>query len=66
MSDFPSNYDEDQLYNVKEINDFFDETFGKKVEVKEFFPEVKKFLASVIKIQKTVGYEELSRKKDSD
>lgn len=63
MSDFPSNYDEEQLYTVKEINDFLDETFGRKVEVKDFFPDVKKFLASVIKIQKTVSYEELSRRK---
>lgn len=63
MSDIPSNYDEDQLYTVKEINDFLDATFGRKVEVKEFFPDVRKFLASVIKIQKTVSYEELSRRK---
>lgn len=63
MSDIPSNYDENELYTVKEINDFLDETFGRKVEVKDFFPDVKKFLASVIKIQKTVGYEELSRRK---
>ncbi len=33
------------------------------MEVKDFFPVVKKFLASVIKIQKTVSYEELSRRK---
>lgn len=63
MSDIPSNYDENELYTVKEINDFLDETFGRKVEVKDFFPDVKKFLASVIKIQKAVGYEELSRRK---
>lgn len=63
MSDIPSNYDEDQLHTVKDINDFLDETFGRKAEVKEFFPDVKTFLASVIKIQKTVSYKELSRRK---
>lgn len=63
MSDFPSNYDEEQLYTVKEIKDFLDETFGRKVEVKDFFPDMKKILASAIKIQKTVNYEELSRRK---
>uniref|UniRef100_A0A671MM13 alpha-glucosidase n=1 Tax=Sinocyclocheilus anshuiensis TaxID=1608454 RepID=A0A671MM13_9TELE len=34
MSDIPSNYDEDQLYTVKVINDFLDVTFGRKVEQK--------------------------------
>ncbi len=36
MSDIPSQCGDEQLYTVKEINDFLDETFGKKIE-KSFF-----------------------------
>lgn len=63
MSDIPSQCGDEQLYTVKEINDFLDETFGRKFEVREFFPDVNKFLISVIKLQKSVGFEELSRRK---
>ncbi len=63
MSDIPSQCGDEQLYTVKEINDFLDETFGRKSEVREFFPAVNKFLITVMKIQKSVGFEELSRRK---
>ncbi len=63
MSDIPSQCGDEQLYTVKEINDFLDETFGKRFEVREFFPDVNKFLISVMKIQKSVGFEELNRRK---
>lgn len=51
MSDIPSRCGNEQFYTVKEINDFLNETFGRKFEVREFFPDVKKFLISVMKIQ---------------
>lgn len=34
----------DETYSVQEINDFLDLTFGKTVEVKDFFPEIDKFI----------------------
>ncbi len=36
MSDIPSQCGDEQLYTVKEINDFLDETFGRKSEVRVF------------------------------
>lgn len=63
MSDIISQCGDDQLYTVKEINDFLDETFGKTFDVKSFFPDVERFVRSAVKIQKSVGFEELSRRK---
>lgn len=63
MSDIISQSGDDQLYTVKEINDFLDETFGKTFDVKSFFPDVERFVRSAVKIQKSVGLEELSRRK---
>lgn len=34
-----------------------------RLDVKTFFPDAERFVRSVIKIQKTVGFEELSRRK---
>lgn len=48
---------------MDEINDFLDNTFGKAVEVADFFPDVEKFITSVILFNKTVSYEVLSKKK---
>lgn len=41
------------LYTLEEINGFLDETFGKQVNIKEFFPDVGKFERSVAVLQKT-------------
>jgi len=62
-SDIPSQFSEDQLYTVTEVNDFLDATFGKTIEISEFFPDAKKFLQSAVKIQQTASYDELSRRK---
>lgn len=62
-SDVLSQISEDQLYTVNEVNDFLDTTFGKTIEISEFFPDAKIFLQSVLKIQQTATYEELSRRK---
>ncbi len=35
------------MYSLDEINDFLDTTFSKVVEVKDFFPDVEKFIFSV-------------------
>ncbi len=63
MSDIISQSGDDPLYTVKEINDFLDETFGKTFDVQTFFPDVERFLRSAVKIQRSVGFEELSRRK---
>jgi len=42
-----------EFYTVKEINDFLDETYNK-------------FLCSAMKIQISIGFNELSRRKGSD
>ncbi|KAL6484118.1 hypothetical protein MHYP_G00061630 [Metynnis hypsauchen] len=53
FSDIASQAGEDQpLYSVQEINAFLDETFGKVVEMTDFFPDVERFVASVAKIRK--------------
>lgn len=51
------------LYTLQEINDFLDETFGKVIEVEDFFPDMDKFIASVVLLQKTVSLDELSKQK---
>lgn len=51
------------LYTLEEINQFLDDTFGKQVDVKEFFPDVEKFVKSLTCLQKTVGVDLLSEKK---
>ncbi len=51
------------LYTLEEIDQFLDNTFGKQVDVKDFFPDVEKFVKSVIFLQKTVGVDLLSEKK---
>ncbi|KAK3528255.1 hypothetical protein QTP86_028493, partial [Hemibagrus guttatus] len=52
-----------QLYTLTEINESLDETFGKSVEVKDYFPDINTFIASVVMAQRTASYEELDKKK---
>ncbi|KAL6459477.1 hypothetical protein MHYP_G00329490 [Metynnis hypsauchen] len=64
FSDIASQAREDQpLYSVQEINAFLDETFGKVVEMTDFFPDVERFVASVAKIRKTANFDDLSKQK---
>ncbi len=35
----------EELYSLDEINDFLDSSFGKVAEVKDFFPDVEKFVS---------------------
>lgn len=53
----------EDMYSLDEINDFLDTTFGKVVEVKDFFPDVEKFVVSVKVLQRTVSYDALSKQK---
>ena len=62
ISDVGSQATED-TYSPEDINDFLDVTFGKVVEVKDFFPDVDKFIASAVLLQKTVSHEVLDKKK---
>ena len=51
------------VYTLDEVNSFLDETYGKQVNVKDFFPDVEKFVRSVSLLQKTVGVDLLNEKK---
>lgn len=53
----------DDVYSVDELNEFLDLTKGKKVDVVKYFPDVNKFIKSVVKAQKTVGYDVISKQK---
>ena len=58
-----SQFGGDVLYTVDQINAFLDETKGRSVEVRDFFPDLEKFVCSVLRVQKNVGYDVLSRQK---
>lgn len=53
----------DDLYNVEQINEFLDETKGKKVNVADYFPDVDKFVASVVWARKMYNFSVLSQQK---
>lgn len=53
----------DDVYTLQDINDFLDVTFGKTIEVKDFFPDVDKFIYTVKLLQRNVSYEALSKQK---
>jgi len=53
----------EEMYSLEEINVFLDTTFGKVVEVKDFFPDVEKFVFSVKVLQRTASYDVLSKQK---
>ncbi len=55
---------EKDMYTLEQINSFLDETKGKAgVEVGDFFPDLEKFVASVVWARKTSSFEELSQQK---
>ncbi len=53
----------EDLYSVAQINVFLDETKGKKVEVSDFFPDLDKFIASVMWARRHSSHEDLSQHK---
>ena len=56
--------DDKQPYSVQEINYFLDEIYGRQsVDITDFFPDVDRFINSVLKIRKLVGYEQLTKQK---
>ena len=50
-------------YSLEEINIFLDDTFGKSIQVKDYFPDVGKFNKSVTTLQKVVGLDLLDDRK---
>lgn len=55
---------EKDLYSVEEINSFLDKAKGKAgVEVHKFFPDLDKFVSSVMWARKVSSYKELSQQK---
>jgi len=61
--DFSGGFNKDSLYSLEQINSFLDETYGKQININYFFPDIDKFVQSVLFYQRTVGVEELSEKK---
>lgn len=53
----------DDVYKLQDINNFLDETFGRTVEVKEFFPDENKFMHTVKLLQRNVSFDVLSKQK---
>jgi len=52
------------MYTVEQINSFLDETKGKSgVEIEDYFPDIKKFISSVMWARKMSNYDELSQQK---
>lgn len=56
-------FNKDSLYSLEEINSFLDETYGKQININNFFSDVDRFVQSVMFYQRIVGVEELSEKK---
>lgn len=52
-----------EFYSVEQINNFLDETKGRSVEIEEVFPDLDKFVASVMKVRRDCSVEVLSQKK---
>lgn len=52
------------LFPLEQINSFLDKTKGKAgVEIRDYFPDVEKFIASVMWFRKESSYDELSQQK---
>jgi len=68
LSDFSDVSDVSQIscehvYSLDKINTFFEETFGKSVDVRNYFSDLKRLEASVRYWQRKVGEDELSQRK---
>lgn len=65
FSDTVSN-EHQQSYSVQEINHFLDKSYGRQLwRSPIFFPDVDRFINSVVKIRKQVCYEQLNKQKVS-
>lgn len=53
----------DDVYPLESIVKFLDDTFGQPVDVREFFPDLRKFELSVVHWKKTAGNKQLCKKK---
>lgn len=53
----------DDVYTLQDINNFLDGTFGRTVEVKEFFSDENKFIHTVKLLQRNVSFDALSKQK---
>ena len=51
------------LYAVEQINAFLDETKGKSVDIGKFFPDLDKFVLSVMNVRQECSLEVLSQQK---
>ncbi|CAB1445457.1 unnamed protein product [Pleuronectes platessa] len=55
---------EASLYSSQvKLNEFLDDSFGRSVEVTEYFPDIQKFIQTVNTIQKVVGTSLLDEKR---
>ncbi len=55
---------DNDLYTLDQIHSFLDETKGKTgVEISDFFPDIEKFVSSVMVVRRTSNYDELSQQK---
>ncbi|KAJ8348930.1 hypothetical protein SKAU_G00275190 [Synaphobranchus kaupii] len=54
---------EGNLYSFEQINNFLDETKGRGVTLDDFFPDLDKFVASALSVQRRVGFDALSKQK---
>ncbi|KAJ8377121.1 hypothetical protein SKAU_G00077010 [Synaphobranchus kaupii] len=54
---------EGNLYSFEQINKFLDETKGRGVTLDDFFPDLDKFVASALSVQRRVGFDALSKQK---
>ncbi|KAL0150702.1 hypothetical protein M9458_054006, partial [Cirrhinus mrigala] len=52
FSEIDCSQSSDDVYSVEELNEFLDLTKGKKADVVNFFPDVNKFIKSVVIAQK--------------
>lgn len=63
VSEFDYSQSMNDVYSVEELNEFLDQTKGKKVDVLKHFADGNKFVKSVMIAQKTVGYDVISKQK---
>lgn len=64
ISDFGSQCGSvDDMYTLQDINNFLDVTFGRTMEVSDFFPDENKFIHTVKVLQRNVSYDALSKQK---
>lgn len=62
VSEFDYSQSMNDVYSVEELNEFLDQTKGKKTDVLKF-ADGNKFVKSVMIAQKTVGYKVISKQK---